>query len=93
MTKKNQTSEDLLQIGDAAKKAGVSVQTVQNYIMLGLLNPAARTQGGRRLFDKQTIERIMLIRTMNKNGYTLRGIRELFAQRFGEKIQSNGKTT
>lgn len=73
----------MLQIGPASKLAGVSVQSVQNYIMLGLLRPAAVTPGGRRLFDRHAIERIKLIHKMNHSGYTLRAIRELFIERFG----------
>jgi MerR family transcriptional regulator, copper efflux regulator len=79
---------ELLQIGQAARKAGVSVQSVQNYIMLGLVKPAGKTAGGRRLFDQQAVERIMLIRKMNHSGYTLRAIRELFVERFGEQKDS-----
>lgn len=81
---KDEKEKELLQIGGAARKAGVSVQSVQNYIMLGLLKPADKTPGGRRLFDRQTVDRIVLIHKMNQSGYTLRAIRELFAQRFGE---------
>lgn len=87
---KDDGKKELLPIGEAAKKAGVSVQSVQNYIMLGLLKPAGKTAGGRRLFDQQAIDRIVLIRKMNKSGYTLRGIRELFVQRFGE-LRDQGK--
>jgi len=81
---KDEKDKELLQIGEAAKKAGVSVQSVQNYIMLGLLRPAGKTPGGRRLFNRQAVDRIVLIRKMNQSGYTLRAIRELFVQRFGE---------
>lgn len=83
--KDKERKDELLQIGQAARKAGVSVQSVQNYIMLGLLRPAGKTPGGRRLFDQQAVERIMLIRKMNRAGYTLRAIRELFVQRFSQK--------
>ncbi|MFA5553212.1 MAG: helix-turn-helix domain-containing protein [Phycisphaerae bacterium] len=65
-------------IGPAAKKAGVSRQSVQYYLMLGLLEPTETTSTGRRLFDDKAIERIKLIKKLNQSGYPLRAIRELF---------------
>jgi len=88
LSDENEKNDELLPIGQAARQAGVSVQSVQNYIMLGLLKPAGRTSGGRRLFDRQAVERIRLIRKMNQSGYTLRAIRELFVERFGERKES-----
>lgn len=70
----------LLQIGAAAKKAGISRQSLQYYIMVGLVGPTEITPTGRRLFDQKTIERIRLIKKLNSSGYPLRAIRELFLQ-------------
>lgn len=68
-------------IGKAAKKAGISRQSLQYYIMVGLLEPTEVTPTGRRLFDQKSIERIRLIKKLNESGYPLRAIRELFLQR------------
>jgi DNA-binding transcriptional MerR regulator len=73
----------LVPIGTAAKKAGVSRQSLQYYLMVGLLEPAEVTQTGRRLFDQKRIERIKLIKELNKSGYPLRAIRELFLEGHG----------
>jgi len=70
----------LVPIGPAAKKAGVSRQSLQYYIMVGLLEPTKTTPTGRRLFDDKSIERIKLIKQLNKSGYPLRAIRELFME-------------
>jgi len=67
-------------IGEAAKKAGISRQSLQYYIMVGLLEPTEVTPTGRRLFDQKNIERIKLIKKLNDSGYPLRAIRELFLQ-------------
>ena len=72
---------DLVPIGDAAKKAGISRQSLQYYLMVGLLEPTEITPTGRRLFDKKTIEKIRLIKKLNDSGYPLRAIRELFLHR------------
>ena len=67
-------------IGAAAKKAGISRQSLQYYLMVGLLEPTEVTSTGRRLFDENSIERIKLINKLNQSGYPLRAIRELFME-------------
>ena len=76
MDKKN----ELVSIGKAAKKAGISRQSLQYYIMIGLLKPTQTTETGRRMFDQECIERIKLVKKLNESGYPLRAIRELFMQ-------------
>ena len=77
----------LVSIGKAAKEAGVSRQSLQYYVMLGLLEATKITKTGRRLFDQKSIERVKLVKKLNKSGYPLRAIRELFLEgrtRLGE---------
>lgn len=73
----------------AAKTAGVSRQSVQYYLMMGLIEPAEVTKTSRRLFDQKSIERIKLVRKLNGSGYPLRAIRELFLE--GRTDQSAGR--
>jgi len=70
----------LISIGQAAEKAGVSRQSLQYYLMVGLLEPTQTTSSGRRMFDAMSVERIRLIRRLNESGYPLRAIRELFME-------------
>ncbi len=70
----------LMTVGQAAKKAGISRQSLQYYLMVGLLEPTETTETGRRLFDEKSIERIKLINKLNKSGYPLRAIREVFLE-------------
>jgi DNA-binding transcriptional MerR regulator len=72
--------ESLLPIGAAAKKAGISRQSLQYYLMVGLLEPTMVTPTARRMFDEKTIERVRLIKKLNDSGYPLRAIRELFLE-------------
>ncbi len=72
--------KDLISIGQAAEKAGISRQSLQYYLMVGLLEPTEVTPTGRRLFDARSIERIRLIKRLNDSGYPLRAIRELFME-------------
>ena len=71
---------NLSSIGIAAKKAGISRQSLQYYLMVGLLEPTEVTPTGRRMFDEKGIERIKLIKRLNDSGYPLRAIRELFME-------------
>ncbi len=79
MVEPNEESE-LVSIGEAAKKAGVSRQSLQYYLMVGLLEPTQTTPTGRRLFGRKAIEHIRLIRKLNDSGYPLRAIRDLFME-------------
>ena len=78
--KKNDTSEAPpgVKIGEAAKAAGVSVQTVEYYVLLGLIEPIRRPPRRRRFFDEALVERIKVIHHLNQTGYTLKEIRKTF---------------
>ncbi len=80
LSKKRETTKTstLMRIGAAAAKAGISRQTLQYYVMLGLIKPSGQSSAGQRLFDQEAVKRIKLIRRLNRSGYTLRGIREIF---------------
>ena len=71
----------LMRISDAARAAGVSAQTIEYYIMLGLISPIRPAGKRSRFFDERLIRRIRLIRRLNKSGYTLRSIRETYLSR------------
>ena len=70
----------LQSIGKAAKNAGISRQSLQYYLMIGLLEATEITSTGRRQFDAKAVERIKLIKKLNDSGYPLRAIRELFLE-------------
>jgi DNA-binding transcriptional MerR regulator len=70
----------LFPIGMAAKMAGISRQSLQYYLMMGLVEPTKVTRTGRRLFDQKAVERIRLVKKLNRTGYPLRAIRELFLE-------------
>jgi len=75
-----ENKKGLVPTGAAAKRAGVTRQSLQYYLMVGLLEPTEVTKTGRRMFDKKNIERIKLIKKLNDNGYPLRAIREIFLE-------------
>ena len=77
--------KNLMSIGIAAKKAGISRQSLQYYLMVGLIEPNEISPTGRRLFNEDSIERIKLIKGLNESGYTLRAIKELFIEKRTKK--------
>ena len=81
MMTKQQAKEKLMRISQAAGAAGVSKQTVEYYIMLGLIDPHRRPGKRGRFFDDDHVGRIRLVRQLNDSGYTLREIRETYLKK------------
>lgn len=79
--KASQPPQRWFRIGQAAKDAGVSPQTVEYYILLGLIEPIRPEGKAGRWFDEELIRRVRLIRQLNESGYTLRAIRETYLRR------------
>ena len=64
-------SSELIRIGAAAKRAGMSVKTVRFYSDEGLIHIAERTQGGYRLYHQQVVEELHLIQNLRGLGLPL----------------------
>lgn len=67
----------LIPIGQLAREAGCKVQTVRWYEEVGLLPPAARTEGGHRLYGRAHRERLAFIRHAREFGFGLDAVRQL----------------
>ena len=74
-------NDGLLQIGEAAERAGLSLRTVRYYEEMGLLEPAKRTDGGFRLYTSDHVDRLALIKRMKPLGFTVQQMRELLDAR------------
>lgn len=70
----------LLRIGELARAAGVSTRTVDYYTGLGLLEPAARTDAGYRLYHRSAVTVIGEIRQLETHGVSLEEIGEALSQ-------------
>lgn len=71
---------DWMRIGQAAEAADISKQSIEYYILVGLIEPLRLKNRRSRFFDAELIKRIRLIKELNDSGYTLRDIRETFLQ-------------
>jgi DNA-binding transcriptional MerR regulator len=60
-----------MKIGEVAREAGVTVDTVRFYERVGVLAEPARTESGYRDYESGAIERIRLTRELQAIGFTL----------------------
>ena len=70
-----------MQIGEVAKKAGVSVQTVRFYERQGLLPSPPRKESGYRLYGEADLKRLLFIRQAKALGFSLDEIRTILRMR------------
>lgn len=71
-------SSNLLRITEVADEVGLTARAVRYYEELGLLKPAARSEGSYRLFDEDDLERLRFIRGLRDDaGFSLAEIGRL----------------
>ena len=68
-------------IGDVARKAGVSADTVRHYEKLGLLPGVTRSEGGFRTYGPDSLRRVLLVRRALVFGFSLAELRGYFTSR------------
>lgn len=72
--------------GEVAKLCGVSVRTVQFYDAKDLLHPAGLTDGGRRLYSEDDLDRMRLICALKSLGLSLESIKGILKSERPEKV-------
>ena len=78
----------LMNIGDAAKKAGVSQRCLRYYEELGILAPEDRTSGGYRLYSENQLNKLQMIDGLKSLGFPLAQIRNILTVNEGAPIGS-----
>nr|WP_202422091.1 MerR family transcriptional regulator [Gordonia sp. SID5947] len=68
-----------MQIGEVAAETELSIKTIRHYDDVGLVVPSARSAGGFRLYTRDDIARLLVIRRMKPLGFTLDDMRRLLA--------------
>jgi MerR family transcriptional regulator, copper efflux regulator len=66
----------LLKIGELSAQSGVSIKTIRYYEELGLLKAIDRTEGHFRLFETNTVTRLIFIKRLQSLGLSLQEIGE-----------------
>jgi len=67
----------MMSIGETARQAGIRPSALRYYESIGLLPEAVRV-GGRRHYDESVLQRLAVIRTGQRAGFTLDELRLLF---------------
>lgn len=81
---------ETLQIGQVARRTGVSIDAIRFYEKAGLLPAPARSSGRYRLYDARALEDVAFIQKAQRLGFSLEEIRQLFAiQRHPDEVCEN----
>jgi DNA-binding transcriptional MerR regulator len=64
-------------IGELADMVGMSPRTIRYYQEIGLLHPAKRAEGRKRLFTENDLQRLRFIKRLKHLGLTLSEMNEL----------------
>src|ERR1035437_1669627 len=79
----------LLRIHEAAAEVGLTARSVRYYEEVGLLRPAARSEGDYRLYDDTDVERLRFIKGLRDDaGFSLAEIAQLLE---GEAARERGR--
>src|ERR1700756_1578925 len=81
-------SERGLRSSEVADAAGVNVQTLRYYERRGLLHEPDRTLGGHRLYPRETVTVLRVIKAAQRLGFTLDEVADLIeagAHRHGRR--------
>ena len=71
----------MYRIGELAKLAGVTPDTIRYYEKQQMMDHEVRTEGGFRLYTGTDLQRLKFIRYARQLGFTLEAIRELLSIR------------
>ncbi len=72
--------------GEVAKLCGVTVRTVQYYDTRGILIPSELSEGGRRLYTEEDLQKMKLICFLRETGISINTIGELFLEDHPENV-------
>jgi MerR family transcriptional regulator, Zn(II)-responsive regulator of zntA len=74
--------KDIFQIGEIARKIGVQPESIRYYERIGLLPKPKRGTGGYRVFTREHLDRVELIKKMQALGFSLDQIRRMLELKF-----------
>lgn len=66
-----------LKIGQIAELTGTTTRTLRYYEELGLIAPSSRTEGRFRLYSRETVDSVILIRELSSSGFKLSEVAQI----------------
>ncbi len=70
-------NDEMYQIGEVAKKLGITTRTIRYYEEIGLMNAPKRLEAGIRVYTKEDIKRLKFILKLKELGISLKEMQEL----------------
>jgi MerR family transcriptional regulator, repressor of the yfmOP operon len=81
------SSQPLLRIQEVAAEIGLTTRSIRYYEELGLLTPAARSEGDYRLYDESDLERLRFIKGLRDDaGFSLAEIAQLLEDEAARRL-------
>jgi DNA-binding transcriptional MerR regulator len=71
------TADELMTVGELARRTGLSIKSIRRYEDLGLIYSAGRSEGNYRLFDASALWCAQVISTLRTLGLTIKEIDRL----------------
>ena len=69
-----------MKIGELVQRTGVAASAIRFYEKQGLLGAATRAANGYRIYDEHTVQRLNILRMVQKLGFSLEMIRSVILQ-------------
>ena len=86
------SGEQPVQIGELAKRLGITTRTIRYYEEIGLMGPPERLGGGTRMYSREDVLRLKFILKLKELGISLREMQDL-AENFDINAQNFGTIT
>ncbi len=64
-------------IGELSRRADCKIETVRYYERIGILPQPVRSAGGHRLYEQESLKRLVFVRRCRALGFTLDQVRDL----------------
>lgn len=68
----------MMQIGELARRVGVTTQTIRYYERIGLLDGTVRSPSGYRLYSEETVAFLRFLKKAQKMGFSLQEIKAIW---------------
>ena len=75
-----------MQSGELSRLAGISTDTLRHYERLGILPKPPRTNGGYRAYPTNSLERVRLVQSALKVGFSLSELATILRMRDGGEV-------